>query len=232
MIPISSWYSSLADVSFPTVFVRLSAREIELLLDGDVTVAESQRLAARLQAAISALPYLSFVGADVCAPTDSPHYRPGKGLSSGTVAWQWLAASPKVQAALRADQTERLTVRPFRRMDKTREFRLFIHEGRLAAMSQYCLERHFARLDKRQAEIWEKGLQFTATIRAFLPSPTLIADVYLRSDGQVMLVDLNPWGPPTAPLLLRTWDRDWQQTLGLKLIGEPVTMKGDVSVSF
>lgn len=232
MIPISAWYTSLGEWSFPTVFVRLEGAERDALAAGQVAAPAAKAVAGRLERAMAALPHWAFVGADVCAPCDSPLFRPGKGLTSGRVAWQWLASSPKVQAACRDKHTERLTVRAFRRMDKTREFRMFIHDGRLAAMSQYCLERHFARLDKRVDEIWQKGLQFAALIHPALPAATLVADVYLTSEGSLMLVDLNPWGPPTSPLLLRTWERDWQQTVGLKLIPEPVTMKGDVSVSF
>jgi len=60
----------------------------------------------------------------------------------------------------------------------------------------------------------------------------LVVDVYFTSDDRVLIVDLNPWGDPTDPLLFKTWDRDWAEEAGIKLIPRPVKMKGEVSVSF
>jgi hypothetical protein len=59
-----------------------------------------------------------------------------------------------------------------------------------------------------------------------------VVDVYLCSDASLLIVDLNRWGEDTDPKLLKTWDRNWDETVGLKLIPPPVAMKGDVSVSF
>ncbi len=238
MFAISDWYSSLGSLSFPTLFIRLAPEEKAALLSGDAECPAATTVINRLDEAIRAQPRLpglpgsAFAGADICAPTDSPKYRPGTSVGSGEEAWRLLASSPKVQAAFRDGRTERLTIRPFRRMDKTREFRMFFRGGKLLAMSQYCLERHFRRLEGRKAEIWQRGLDLAAAMTPFLPDTTLTADCYLKSDGEMMLVDLNPWGPPTDPLLFRNWDRDWENAGGLKLIPPPVTMGGDVKVSF
>ena len=229
---ISHWYADLGDCTFPTVFVRLSGAEIEALLSADSQSDAARKSMARLDLAIQSLPGASFVGADVCAPTDSPQYRHGHGLRTGRAAWELLAGSRKICDAFRAQATQRFTVRPFRRMERTREFRMFICQRRLAAMSQYHLDGYAARLHARQAEIWSLAQAFAAEIIPWLAAENFAMDVYLTSDRQLLVVDLNPWGDPTSPLLLRGWDRDWTQEAGLKLIPKPVKMKGEISVSF
>ena len=238
MFAISDWYDSLGAYSFPTIFIRLTPAEREALLADQRASTAAAAVMQRLQEAIATLPklpgfpYSAFVGADVCSPTDSALFQPGTSIASGTEAWELLATSAKVQAAFREGRTQRLTVRPFRRMDKTREFRMFFRDGKLLAMSQYCLERHFRRLEGRKTEIWERGLALATVMKPFIPATPFTADCYLKADGEMLLVDLNPWGPPTAPLLFLNWDRDWEKSGGLKLIPPPITMGGDVKVSF
>jgi len=231
VIPISHWYLSLGNFSFPTVFIRLRQAEIQALLANDTKNPAGRQLLHRLHEDLDIFPGAGFISADVCAPTDSPHYRRG-GVSTGRQAWDLLATSKKVTQALREGQTEHLTLRPYRRMDPTREFRMFIRERKLLAMSQYFLIRHFARLDRRQDEIWKKAENFAGELADFLPVADVTADLYLCSNGRMLLVDLNPWGPPTDPLLFRNWERNWSESSGLKLISKPMKMKGEISVSF
>lgn len=229
---ISEWYVSLGEYSFPTTFLRLSDGEVAALCSGEGDSADGRRTAARLQAAIRHLTGSCFVGADVCAPTDSPRYRPGRWVTFGKSAWKLLATSEKVRGALAAGSTSLLTVRPFRRMDRAREFRLFFQHRRLVGISQYCLERHFARVVKREPEIRRLAVRLAGSISDRLPTEDQAVDVYLTSSNRFILVDLNPWGDPTSPLLFKTWDRDWQPEDEIRLIPRPVRMKGDVSVSF
>jgi hypothetical protein len=229
---ISDWYASFAEHTFPTVFVRLNPAEIDALRRQDGDAEATRGLIERLGLAMASLPGSSFVSADVCAPTDSALFRPGHGTTNARTAWQLLAASAKVRQALQERRSERLTVRPFRRMDRIREFRLFFHARQLAGMSQYHLDRHVTRLARRQEEIWERACRFAATVRAFLPTDHVAMDAYLTSRAQFLIIDLNPWGAPTDPLLFRTWERDWKEVAGLRIIPPPVMMKGDVSVSF
>ncbi len=230
--PISSWYASLGDVTFPSVFIPLSADTSKALLAGDEASTAARTGLEALRQGLGAFTGVCVVNADVCAPTDSPQYQPRSGVFTAATAWRLLATSAKVRTAFSEGHTTRLVVRPFRRMDRTREFRLFIHRRQLAAMSQYCLERHFRRLAGRTGEIWERGLAFAVRLASGWPADTLVADVYLTSDKRLLLVDLNPWGPPTGPLLLRSWERDWETPAGLKLIPPPIRMAGDVKVSF
>ncbi len=232
MIGISAWYTTLGEYSFPTVFLVLSPEERDALTAGELTGPVPKRVAARLQRTIRNLTGACFVGADVCAPTDSPHFRSGRWVAFGRSAWKLLASSEKVQAAFLAGQTQSLTVRPFRRMDRSREFRMFFHEGHLAAMSQYHLDGSFPKIIGRQAELWRSAKTFGAMIVKRLPTPTVVVDAYLTSSDRWMVLDLNPWGKPTDPLLFKNWDRDWAEAPGFKLVPGPVKMKGDISVSF
>ena len=50
--------------------------------------------------------------------------------------------------------------------------------------------------------------------------------------GEIMIVDLNPWGGATDPLLLRSWDRDWSKPAGIVLMDPPTRISGDVNISF
>ena len=238
MIPISDWYDRLGQFTFPTVFVGLDDEEKAALLASDEVAgadtqsAAAERIIAGLQHAIHSLPGSGFVGADVCAATDSSEHGGSARVPNGRRAWEVLRGSAKVRHAIEQGLSSRLTVRPWRNMNRIREFRLFFHEGRLAAMSQMNLDRHFARFAKRQDYLWGEAVRLAGEISHGLPTDSLTVDIYFCSNGDLLVVDMNQWGPPTDPLLLRNWERDWNREIGLKLIPPPVRMKGDVSVSF
>ena len=117
-------------------------------------------------------------------------------------------------------------------MSYPREFRLFIHGGHLSAMSQYWLVRHFKRLEGRKQSFWNKAKALVEDIAWQLPRPDVVLDVYFTSGNQILLIDFNPWGNPTDPLLVRGWNRDWTVPAGIKLMPPPFTVSGDVNVSF
>ncbi len=238
MIPISGWYDRLGQFTFPTVFIGLDEEERAALLapdeapGADMQSAAAERVVAGLQHAIHALPGSGFVGADVCAATDSSAHGGSARVSNGRRAWEVLRGSAKTRQAFEQGLSTRLTVRPWRNMNRIREFRLFFHCGRLTAMSQMNLDRHFARFARRQDYLWEEAVRLAGEISHGLPTENLTVDIYFCANGDLLVVDMNQWGPPTDPLLLRTWDRDWSREIGLKLIPPPVRMGGDVSVSF
>lgn len=232
MIPISEWYPVLGQYSFPTVFIQLRREEKEALLNRELRGAVVRKVTARLQRVIRDLPGGCFISTDVCAPTDSDHFGKTGKVSYGLTAWRLLATSQKTGDALSQGLTERLAVRPYRRINKTREFRMFFHQRELKGMSQYHLERHFHRLEGQEKTIWRWGRKFADSIKQFLPFENVTVDVYITSENEWFIIDLNPWGYPTDPLLFKTWERDWEQGQGLKLIPHPIDMKGEISVSF
>ena len=70
------------------------------------------------------------------------------------------------------------------------------------------------------------------SISWLLPVKTLVMDIYFTASGKILIIDLNPWGEPTDPLLLRTWERNWSCPAGIVLMDPPTKISGDVSVSF
>ncbi len=233
VIGISQWYAALGEYSFPTIFLPLDSEESAALTSESLEGPAPNRVIKRLQRAMNNLTGACFVGADVCAPTDSPRYRPGRWVSFGKTAWRLLAGSEKVKSAFLAGQTRTLTVRPFRRMDRSREFRLFIAERRVVAMSQYHIEEGFLpKIVARQEQLWKGAQTFGSHVARRLHEADVVVDVYLTASRHWLIVDVNDWGPPTDPLLFRDWEQDWAAIPGARFVPRPVKMKGNVSVSF
>jgi hypothetical protein len=227
------WYPVLAGHTFLTTFVKLHDDEIKALADGKSEGKSVADVINRMRLPMNSIPGNCFVSVDTVSPTDTERFKGKRGaVFSPESAWFFLAKSQKVRTAAAAGQVEYVCIRPFRRMNQTREFRLFIHNGKLSAMSQYWLIRHFRRLEGIKKNLWKKGETFFEKIAWALPVKNLVMDIYLTSDGDILVIDINPWGKPTDPLLLRTWDRDWDQETGIVLMPPPWKISGDVNVSF
>lgn len=228
-----SWYPSLAPFSFPTVFVKLRDEELEALSRGEESGEAPSEAIARLDHAMKAFAGNRFVGVDLAAPTDTERFALKRGaVRSASSAWRILASSEKVKASVASGLSTSIVVRPFRRMDITREFRLFIKGGQLRGMSQYWLVRHFRRLEGKRELYWSLASEFVGKVAWCLPHPDLAMDIYFTSRKEVIVVDLNPWGDPTDPLMMKSWDQDWSLNPGLKLVPSPMRVSGDVNVSF
>ena len=230
---MSEWYPSLASYSFPTVFVKLRDEEVESLAKGEEAGLVVDEAIMRLDHAMKSFTGNRFVGVDMAAPTDTERFVSKRGaVHSALSAWHIMASSAKVRASVSSGLSKTIVVRPFRRMDVTREFRLFIKGGDLKAMSQYWLIRHFRRLEGRRELYWDLAKEFVGKVSWCLPVKDIVMDIYFTSSREIMVVDLNPWGAPTDPLMLRSWERDWTSELGIKLVPPPMKISGDVNVSF
>ena len=229
----SEWYRSLGDHTFPATFIRLTESELTALAEGDIDGKAGREVEKRLQLPMNSYPGNCFVFVDTAAPTDTERFKGKRGaVHSPASAWRYLCKSEKVRAAVKSGDSDHICVRPFRRMSQPREFRLFIRDGKLNAMSQYWLIRHFRRLEGRKEFYWNKAQTLVEQISSLLPSPTLVMDIYFTSGNEILILDLNPWGEPTSPLMLKSWDRDWKEEAGIVLIAPPVKVSGDVNVSF
>ena len=229
----SDWYQSLAEHTFPTSFVKLSPDEMKALIDGDFDSSTAAEVVSRLENPMRSFPGNCFVYTDCVAPTDTERFEGKRGaVHSAKSAWRYLCESEKTRKAAAAGEVEHICVRPFRRMTHAREFRLFIKDGVLKAMSQYWLLRHYRRLVGPKLEYWEKARKFIEKTAWLLPTPTVVMDIYITSRGDILIIDFNQWGAPTKPLMLKTWDRDWEDEIGIVLVPPPVTLTGDVNVSF
>ena len=234
---IPEWYPLLASHTFLTSFVRLRS-EAQLLLAGkiadDRAVKEiSDRIIEDLRHPLSSVNGPAFVTVDTCAPTDTERFvKKGGAVFSPESVLRILRESKKIRAAAQEGQVENICIRHYRNITQAREFRLFIHNGELNAMSQYHLIRHFRRLEPLREKYWELANALVEDIAWRLPMQNVVMDIYITHSNKILILDLNPWGEPTLPLLLNSWERDWETKAGLVLIPPPKTVKGDVNVSF
>lgn len=230
------WYPVLSAHTFITSFVRLRPAAVAALANGESQPKKDSagaRAIEDLKLPMSNIPGNCFTSVDVCSPTDTERFRLKRGaVFSPASAWRFLAESAKVREAAARGEVEYICLKPFRRMNRTREFRLFIRDGQLKAMSQYNLCRHFRRLEGVKIQYWKLAKKFVDSIAWLLPVSNLVMDIYFTGDLQILIVDLNPWGPPTDPLMLRSWDRDWDEETGIVLMPTPTRISGEVEVSF
>ena len=227
------WYPSLANHTFVTSFVRLRDEEITALQKGETDTPVARGVIARMSEPMNAFKGNCFVFVDSAAPTDTERFAGKRGaVFSARSAWRYLAESAKVRRSAADGQVQYICIRPFRRMNQTREFRLFIHGRQLKGMSQYWLIRHFRRLEGHKQRFWAMAEKFVSEIAWVLPMDNIVMDIYLTSADEILIVDFNPWGEPTKPLLFDRWDRDWNKAEGIKLIPPPMKISGDINVSF
>lgn len=237
---VPEWYAALEPYTWDTKFVKLRKEGIAALAVGmDENQAqdflyspEGKGMMSELAEPMSDIPGNSFVFVDSCAPTDTERFATkGGAVYSPRSALFYLLQSKKVAAAAQRGEVEFICLRPFRNMTRAREFRLFVYEGNLSAMSQYHLIRHFRRLEGVKEKYWELAVEFVKNAAWRLPVKTLVMDIYITSDDDILLIDLNPWGV-ADPLLLNTWERDWSIPAGIQLMAPPIEISGDVKVSF
>ncbi len=228
----SEWYRSLSSFTFPTSFVKLKPLESQALASGQIDGKIVSDAIHRLAAPMNSYPGNCFVSVDTAAPTDTTRFALKRGaVYSPESAWKYLAASKKIREAVSDGDSDHICIRPFRRVTRAREFRLFIYKGRLAAMSQYWLTRHYRRLDKVRNKYLDAAKNFVESVAWLLPAHTMVMDIYFTARREVLIIDLNPWGPPTSPLLLKSWERNWSADPGIFLIEAPEKITGNVRVS-
>lgn len=230
---MQDWYPRLSAMSFPTVFISLTEEEIRELSLGNEHGSIVKGVIDRIAGAVRNLPNPRFVSVDSIAPVDTARFLDKKGaVSSPKSIWGVLCGSEKVKAAAAKGEVRNIVIRPFRRMDVAREFRLFIKDGRFAGMSQYHLVRHFRRLVEREKEYMSLASSFVEKIAPFLPDKDLAADIYITHTRRVILLDLNQWGAPTDGKMLK-WDRAWDTAKPIYgIVPPPRKISGEVEVKF
>ncbi len=231
------WYAVLGEYAFPTRFVPVDPDLAKLIGTGDMEAILQNTLSysmiAELKKVLEKVPGNCFACVDTCAPTDTERYAGKRGATySAQSTFANLASSEKVREAARNGLVKNFCIRPFRRMTWPREFRLFIVDGELHAMSQYHLVRHYRRLEGVRTKYWQMAEKFVKKIADRLPDGKIVMDIYITSGNEILIIDFNLWGAPTDPLMLKTWDQDWNRTFGILLMAPPVQLNGDVNVSF
>ncbi len=230
---IQNWYTRLSLYTLPAVFVYLSENEIDSLANGDSQSKNRNDIVSRLQIAMQKFSLTRFVGTDFVAPTDTNRFEDKHGaVCSAESAWNILCSSAKVRNAAQNHEVSLISVKPFRRMNPDREFRLFIKDGKLRAMSQYWLTKYLPAITKKKDFYWELAEKFVNRIFWVLPYKDIVLDIYFTSKDEILVIDLNPFGEPTDPLMLNSWNYDWNSEKGIKLIPSPTSVSGDINVSF
>ena len=231
---VQNYYSMLAHCSMPATFAFLKEDECEALANADTISPAAKNAIKRISAAMQPFRGKHFISTDFAAPTDSPRFLSSKkgAVVSAESAWYSLTGSRKIRELASAGQVQCVCVRPFRVFDIPREFRLFIRDGVLVAMSQRHLVRHFRRLEGRRDVYWSLAQSFYQENKSSFPLKTFCADIYITSRKRVIVLDLNPWGDPTDPLMYLDWNREETQPLGCLLVPAPQTLSGEIQVSF
>ncbi len=237
----SEWYPALEPFTWPTKFVKLKTEMVEALGRGMnedeardfLYSSDGKAMMNELIEPLADIRGNAFAFVDNCAPTDTERFESKRGaVYSPRSALFYLLQSRKVANAAAKGEIGYICLRPFRRITRAREFRLFIYEGKLSAMSQYHLNRHYRRLEGVKENYWKRAVEFVEKVIWRLPVQTLVMDVYITSSNGFLVIDLNPWGGDTDPLLLRTWERDWSIPAGIQVMAPPTAVSGDVKVSF
>jgi len=227
------WYHSLANYTFITSFVKLNSLEMAAIAEGDFESSAARDIIRKLAFPMKSITGNAFVCVDAAAPTATERFENKNGaVFSPESALAVLAGSLKVRTSIASGASSFICVKPFRRMNRAREFRLFIKDGKLAGMSQYWLNKYFRKLQSYSPTYWQMAEDFIKEIEWLLPEKTVVMDIYFTSSGEILIIDMNQWGPPTDPLLFISWENEWEHSGGVRLVSPPMKISGDVNVSF
>ncbi|KAK3739092.1 hypothetical protein QZH41_006316 [Actinostola sp. cb2023] len=94
------------------------------------------------------------------------------------------------------------------------EFRCFVKNQELVAISQRDISSYYPFIKEHQEDIVTDILSFYENkIAELFPDACYVFDVYRYAEQQVLLVDFSPFGPPTNPLLF-----SWAEFIGDELL--------------
>ncbi|KAF7093003.1 hypothetical protein CFC21_095442 [Triticum aestivum] len=86
------------------------------------------------------------------------------------------------------------------------EFRCFVRGRKLVGVSQRDTSAYYQSLPGWSSEVQPKIEEFfEEVVESQFASQNYTFDVYVRADGRVKLIDFNPWGGYTLPLMF-TWE--------------------------
>jgi len=87
------------------------------------------------------------------------------------------------------------------------EFRAFVHQNSLNAMSQYFCFCKYDELIEREEQVSSAILDFFDRIKDRISHTSYVIDFYLRSDDEVMIIELNPFHNGAGAALF-SWAKD------------------------
>ena len=99
-----------------------------------------------------------------------------------------------------------LVLRKWQEISSSTEFRCFVKKHHIIAISQRDTASHYPYIAQNYNEIHSLIKEFfNNKISGNFPDSTYVFDVYLKSSKEIKLMDFNPFGDITDPLLF-TWD--------------------------
>ena len=99
-----------------------------------------------------------------------------------------------------------LVLRKWQEISSSTEFRCFVKKGHIIAISQRDTASHYPYIAQNYDEIHSRIKEFFhQKISGKFPDDSYVFDIYLKSNKVIKLVDFNPFGDLTDPLLF-TWD--------------------------
>ena len=99
-----------------------------------------------------------------------------------------------------------LVLRKWQEISSSTEFRCFVKKGHIIAISQRDTASHYPYIAQNYDEIHSRIKEFfQKKICGKFPDNSYVFDIYLKSSQVIKLVDFNPFGNITDPLLF-TWD--------------------------
>eukprot|EP01102_Stenamoeba_stenopodia_P013452 TRINITY_DN4369_c0_g1_i1.p1 TRINITY_DN4369_c0_g1~~TRINITY_DN4369_c0_g1_i1.p1 ORF type:complete len:361 (-),score=86.40 TRINITY_DN4369_c0_g1_i1:25-1107(-) len=132
-------------------------------------------------------------------------------VQSGREAIELLLMSSRIredlQRALEFPNAFKLDIiiREWHPMQASMEFRGFVYNHNLNAVSQYCYMQYFKDLPPRKASIEQQIKEFHSTFKDLVPQQNYIVDFAITHDGSIQIVELNPFFQDTSACLF-----DWK----------------------
>eukprot|EP01094_Clydonella_sp_ATCC50884_P018085 TRINITY_DN3287_c0_g1_i1.p1 TRINITY_DN3287_c0_g1~~TRINITY_DN3287_c0_g1_i1.p1 ORF type:complete len:702 (-),score=295.00 TRINITY_DN3287_c0_g1_i1:1173-3278(-) len=73
------------------------------------------------------------------------------------------------------------------------EFRCFVGNGTLNAITQYFSFCHYPQLEARKPQLQQTIAEFHASVGERIPHSSYVVDYFVRQDGSVLVIELNPF---------------------------------------
>ncbi|XP_041349986.1 cell division cycle protein 123 homolog [Gigantopelta aegis] len=110
-----------------------------------------------------------------------------------------------------------LVLRKWQDFQHGSEFRCFVKNNKLIAITQRHHIQYYEYIDKHSDEI-ESDIKafFYHVLANRFPDHNYVFDVYRQSQGQLLLLDFNPFGVPTDPLLFKWEELENDSNSGVK----------------
>lgn len=192
-----NWPVALRSISFPTTWLELNQDDIEALLammDGKL-IDNLPRLRTKIDQSLQAYPDGCFAKLSSRSPKDFWGGDNPCRYSTAKEILDIFASSERILSDLveyeYADTKCYMIFREYHKIPKHEEFRCFVRDGKIAAVTQYHYRDQFHELSD---PAW-KSLCFDFLNTAVLPIlhlPMVVIDLWMRPEP--MVIEINPYG--------------------------------------